>query len=68
MRKSIEKELINSISNAIPNHLLLFRHYNLNLIIVLTPRSTTTALKEENGRGGLNMITYSNIIVWHVIN
>lgn len=41
---------------------------NLNLIIVLTPRSTTTALKEENGRGGLNMITYSNIIVWHVIN
>lgn len=27
MRKSIEKELINSISNAIPNHLLLFRHY-----------------------------------------
>ena len=27
MRKSIEKELINSISDAIQNHLLLFRHY-----------------------------------------
>ena len=63
MRKSIEKELINSISDAILNHLLLFRHYKSEFDNCFNTPVYDHPSDASEGMGGV--VKYDNLFKYH---